>query len=215
MDFGIIVDGAVIVLENVFRRLSEAREHHVTRKRPCSSAAVEVGRPTVFSMLIIIVAHIPIFTLQRHEGRIFAPMAYTVISALIGSLIFSLTLVPLLCSVTPGQAPRGGRELVVRCVQARVRAAAASGARAPAMGAGSCCRRAAREPGARPATGQRISAGAERRRDLGEHHAAARRFGVGDVAPAGAHPGGAAHDSGGAIPSSRRPDVPRTAPIPR
>jgi cobalt-zinc-cadmium resistance protein CzcA len=60
-------------------------------------AATEVGRPTFFSMLIIIIAHIPIFTLQRHEGRIFAPMAYTVTSALIGSLLFSLTLVPLLC----------------------------------------------------------------------------------------------------------------------
>ena len=51
----------------------------------------------VFSMLIIIAAHIPIFTLQRHEGRIFAPMAWTVTSALVGSLLFSLTLVPLLC----------------------------------------------------------------------------------------------------------------------
>ena len=61
------------------------------------NAATEVGRPTLFSMLIIIAAHIPIFTLQRHEGRIFAPMAYSVTSALIASLIFSLTLVPLLC----------------------------------------------------------------------------------------------------------------------
>ena len=56
-----------------------------------------MGRPTFFSMLIIILAHIPIFTLQRHEGRIFAPMAYTITSALIGSLLFSLTLVPVLC----------------------------------------------------------------------------------------------------------------------
>ncbi len=55
------------------------------------------GRPTFFSMLIIITAHIPIFTLQRHEGRIFAPMAWTVTSALVGSLLFSLSLVPLLC----------------------------------------------------------------------------------------------------------------------
>ncbi|TMH69483.1 MAG: efflux RND transporter permease subunit, partial [Betaproteobacteria bacterium] len=62
-------------------------------------AAIEVGRPTLFSMLIIIAAHIPIFTLQRHEGRIFAPMAYSVVSALVGALILSLTLVPLLCSV--------------------------------------------------------------------------------------------------------------------
>ena len=56
-----------------------------------------MGRPTFFSMLIIILAHLPIFTLQRQEGRIFAPMAYTVVSALVGSLLFSLTLVPLLC----------------------------------------------------------------------------------------------------------------------
>jgi cobalt-zinc-cadmium resistance protein CzcA len=99
MDFGIIVDGAVIVVENVFRKLSE-RDH----KTDASSvralileATAEVGRPTFFSMLIIIAAHIPIFTLQRHEGRIFAPMAWTVTSALVGSLLFSLTLVPLLC----------------------------------------------------------------------------------------------------------------------
>ena len=66
-------------------------------KQLIDEAALQVGRPTFFSMLIIIIAHIPIFTLQRHEGRIFAPMAYTVVSALIGSLLFSLTLVPLLC----------------------------------------------------------------------------------------------------------------------
>ena len=99
MDFGIIVDGAVIVVENIFRQLSE---HHPSSdsesvRTAIHTAAVQVGRPTVFSMLIIILAHLPIFTLQRHEGRIFAPMAYTVVSALVGSLIFSLTLVPLLC----------------------------------------------------------------------------------------------------------------------
>ena len=96
MDFGIIVDGAVIVLENVFRHLMEHHEHHRVPKAEILEATVEVGRPTVFSMLVIIIAHVPIFTLQRHEGRIFAPMAYTVVSALIGSLMFSLTLVPLL-----------------------------------------------------------------------------------------------------------------------
>ena len=103
MDFGIIVDGAVIVVENVFRRLSQASHGGATpddarRKSLIIAAATEVGRPTLFSMLIIIAAHIPIFTLQRHEGRIFAPMAYSVVSALIGALVLSLTLVPLLCS---------------------------------------------------------------------------------------------------------------------
>ena len=97
MDFGIIVDGAVIVMENIFRHLSEERTRGTEGVRSTIlDATAEVGRPTLFSMLIIIIAHVPIFTLQRHEGRIFAPMAYTVVSALIGSLVFSLTLVPLL-----------------------------------------------------------------------------------------------------------------------
>jgi cobalt-zinc-cadmium resistance protein CzcA len=104
MDFGIIVDGAVIVVENVFRQLSEKSHGGKTlddgeRKSTILQATIEVGRPTLFSMLIIIAAHIPIFTLQRHEGRIFAPMAYSVVSALVGALILSLTLVPLLCAV--------------------------------------------------------------------------------------------------------------------
>jgi cobalt-zinc-cadmium resistance protein CzcA len=101
MDFGIIVDGAVIVVENVFLRLGsltdEAQQDIKQRMRTIYNAVIEVGRPTLFSMLVIIAAHIPIFTLQRAEGRIFAPMAYSVTSALVGSLILSLTLVPLLC----------------------------------------------------------------------------------------------------------------------
>src|SRR5207302_4395859 len=64
-------------------------------------------------MLIIIVAHVPIFTLQRHEGRIFAPMAYTVTSALVGSLIFSLTLVPLLCYFLLGRGVAHERNAIV------------------------------------------------------------------------------------------------------
>ena len=101
MDFGIIVDGAVIVVENVFLRLGslsdEAQQDLKQRMRTIYDAVIEVGRPTLFSMLVIIAAHIPIFTLQRAEGRIFAPMAFSVTSALVGSLILSLTLVPLLC----------------------------------------------------------------------------------------------------------------------
>jgi len=103
MDFGIIVDGSVIMVENIFRRLTDAQHSgHESKedqfRNSILEAAVEVGRPTLFSMLIIIAAHIPIFTLQRHEGRIFAPMAYSVVSALVGALVLSLTLVPLLAS---------------------------------------------------------------------------------------------------------------------
>ncbi len=98
MDFGIIVDGAVIVIENVMHRLAEKGEgmRDEERREVITDAAAEVGRPTLFSMLIIIAAHIPIFALQRHEGRIFQPMALSVTTALVGALVFSLTLVPLL-----------------------------------------------------------------------------------------------------------------------
>ncbi|MDP1533384.1 MAG: efflux RND transporter permease subunit, partial [Rubrivivax sp.] len=89
MDFGIIVDGAVIVVENIFRRLGQLSETQMKdarqRLQAVLRATVEVGRPTLFAMIIIIAAHIPIFTLQRHEGRIFSPMAWSVTSALMGS----------------------------------------------------------------------------------------------------------------------------------
>jgi heavy metal efflux system protein len=123
MDFGIIVDGAVIVVENIVRRLGELppdklRNKH-TRHGAVIEAAYEVGRPTVFSMIIIIAAHIPIFTLQRHEGRIFSPMAWTVTSALVGSLIVSLTLVPLLCAKLLKKDVAHGDNRLVEWIKAR------------------------------------------------------------------------------------------------
>ena len=120
MDFGIIVDGAVIVVENIYRRLAESQvtERSAVR-RVIEAGTVEVGRPAFFSMLIIIAAHIPIFTLQRHEGRIFAPMAWTVTSALVGSLILSLSLVPLLCLLLlSGRVAHGETPIVRRLKRA-------------------------------------------------------------------------------------------------
>ncbi len=119
MDFGIIVDGAVIVVENIVYRLSLLKQSGVadaeSRFIAIRDATVEVGRPTLFSMIIIIAAHIPIFTLQRHEGRIFSPMAWTVTSALIGSLILSLTLVPLLTYLfLKRDVPHGDNKLVAK-----------------------------------------------------------------------------------------------------
>ena len=115
MDFGIIVDGAVIVIENIMHRLAERGEGMSEKERRAliTNAANEVGRPTLFSMLIIIAAHIPIFALQRHEGRIFQPMALSVTTALVGSLIFSLTLVPLLAYwMLRKGIPHGDNQLV-------------------------------------------------------------------------------------------------------
>ena len=116
MDFGIIVDGAVIVVENVYRRLSARTDRgtFADARQAVLDATVEVGRPTFFSMVIIIAANIPIFTLQRHEGRIFAPMAWTVTSALVGSLLLSLTLVPLLCLLLLRSHVRHEDNLIVR-----------------------------------------------------------------------------------------------------
>jgi heavy metal efflux system protein len=116
MDFGIIVDGAVIVIENIMHRLAERGENMTEeeRREAITEAANEVGRPTLFSMLIIIAAHIPIFALQRHEGRIFQPMALSVTTALVGSLVFSLTLVPLLAYwMLRKKLPHGDNRLVM------------------------------------------------------------------------------------------------------
>ncbi len=115
MDFGIIVDGAVIVIENIMHRLEKDSENmsESERRQSIIDATNEVGRPTLFSMLIIIAAHIPIFALQRHEGRIFQPMALSVTTALIGSLVFSLTLVPLLAFwMLRRKLPHGDNRLV-------------------------------------------------------------------------------------------------------
>src|SRR5262249_1684186 len=93
--FGIMVDGAVIMVEHILRRLAG-----VTGRREARSAvleaATEVARPTLFALCIIIVAYVPIFSLQRVEGRIFAPMANTVCAALVAARVFSFTLIPLL-----------------------------------------------------------------------------------------------------------------------
>jgi cobalt-zinc-cadmium resistance protein CzcA len=102
VDFGIIVDGAVILVEHLFHKLSPSPGHPLHDDgKPLTEriflAAKEVARPTLFSLLIIIAAYLPIFSLQRVEGRIFSPLANTVVSALIGALLMTFTLVPVLC----------------------------------------------------------------------------------------------------------------------
>ena len=100
IDFGILVDGAVILVENVIHM---AREHRPKTRRELlglvGRAAFDVSRPTFYSMAIIIAALIPVFTLQRVEGRIFRPLSLTYTFALIGALVMALTLVPAMCAV--------------------------------------------------------------------------------------------------------------------
>ncbi len=100
VDFGIIVDGAVVIIENIVHRLSSHDPVPAldSIRDLIERATTEVVRPTIFSLLIIIAAYLPIFMLQRVEGRIFAPMANTVVAALVGALLFSVTLVPVLAT---------------------------------------------------------------------------------------------------------------------
>ena len=97
IDFGIIVDGAVILVEHIFQHAGDGPRDDASVIGRVFGAAREVARPTLFSLLIIIAAYLPIFALQRVEGRIFSPMANTVVSALLGALLMSFTLVPVLC----------------------------------------------------------------------------------------------------------------------
>jgi cobalt-zinc-cadmium resistance protein CzcA len=99
VDFGIIVDGAVVIVDSIVHRLSgRARDPAVSLTERIRLAVSDVARPTVFALLIIIAAYLPIFLLERVEGRIFSPMAHTVVAALVGSLVFSVTLVPVLAT---------------------------------------------------------------------------------------------------------------------
>jgi cobalt-zinc-cadmium resistance protein CzcA len=96
IDFGILLDGAVIMVENAYRHLSEEQPPPEEVPEVVARAAKEVVRPTLFSMSIIGAAMMPIFTLQRVEGRIFRPVALTYAFALLGALLFTLTTVPAL-----------------------------------------------------------------------------------------------------------------------
>ncbi len=98
LDFGIIVDGAVILVEHVFHRVAgTSPKDDDSLLEQIRAASAEVARPTLYSLLIIIAAYLPIFALERVEGRMFAPMANMVVSALVGAMILSFTLVPVLC----------------------------------------------------------------------------------------------------------------------
>lgn len=100
LDFGIIVDGAVIIVENCIRCLAEAQQHHgrlLTQRerfRIVFDATKEVITPSIFGSIIIMVVYLPVLTLSGVEGKMFVPMADTVLLALVGAMIFSLTFVP-------------------------------------------------------------------------------------------------------------------------
>jgi cobalt-zinc-cadmium resistance protein CzcA len=98
LDFGMVVDGAVVMVENIVRHLGHKNGNFKTPNERISEASHEVQRPVFYAIAIIITAYLPIFTLQRVEGRLFHPMAWTVAFALLGALIFSILITPVLAS---------------------------------------------------------------------------------------------------------------------
>ena len=122
IDFGIIVDGAVVVVENCIRRAGDyAKEHPEKRSVPVRvfrSASREVGRPVLFAGLVVIIVFLPILSLRGMEGKMFRPMAFSFMSALTGALILSITIMPVLASLLLARRVSQKETILIRIARA-------------------------------------------------------------------------------------------------
>jgi heavy metal efflux system protein len=118
LDFGMVVDGSVVMIENILRHAEYGRGKK-TFLQLIGTAAHEVQRPVFFARIIIIVSYLPIFTLQRVEGRLFRPMAWTVAFALLGALLFALLIAPVLCTLLFKEEIKEWRNPVFHWLQER------------------------------------------------------------------------------------------------
>jgi cobalt-zinc-cadmium resistance protein CzcA len=121
LDFGMVVDGAVVMVENIVRHMTHIEQSRQTPLERIRQAATEVQRPVFYAIAIIITAYLPIFTLQRVEGRLFKPMAWTVAFALLGALVFSMLIAPVLSSVLFRQGVREWRNPVMEFLRTKYR----------------------------------------------------------------------------------------------
>jgi cobalt-zinc-cadmium resistance protein CzcA len=128
LDFGMVVDGSVVMVENIVRHLNRP-EGEATALERIRSAAHEVQRPVFYAIGIIITAYLPIFTLQQVEGKLFRPMAWTVAFALLGALLFSMTVAPALASLLFRTHIKQWRNPVMEFLTTRYRAAVAQAIR--------------------------------------------------------------------------------------
>jgi cobalt-zinc-cadmium resistance protein CzcA len=124
LDFGMVVDGAVVMVENIVRHLGRRRADSTTPTEQIREAAHEVQRPVFYAIGIIVTAYLPIFTLQAVEGRLFKPMAWTVAFALLGALVFSMLIAPVLASFLFWKGAREWHNPVMAWVTDRYRHAA-------------------------------------------------------------------------------------------
>jgi cobalt-zinc-cadmium resistance protein CzcA len=122
LDFGMVVDGAVVMVENIVRHLNQpSRNYQLTPMDKIRQAAHEVQRPVFYAIGIIITAYLPIFTLQRVEGKLFKPMAWTVAFALLGALTFSMLIAPALASFLFASGIKEWRNPVMEWITVRYR----------------------------------------------------------------------------------------------
>ncbi len=116
IDFGMVVDSSVVMIENCVRHLSENNTKE-SKEEIIRKAALEVRRPTLFGELIILIVYLPILTLEGIEGKLFRPMALTVIFALLGSMVLSLTLMPALASLMLPRRMPDHEPLILRLIK--------------------------------------------------------------------------------------------------
>ena len=182
LDFGLVVDSSVVMVENVMRHLAENGGSGRDRVVVVRDAALEVRQPTMFGELIIMIVYLPILTLEGVEGKLFRPMALTVIFALIGSLVLSLTVMPVLASLLLPRRIEERDPWVVRAGTPSLRPGPSCRSPPPAGGhcAGACFTRGRGHDGSRARLGVCPPAvgGSIRNR----HHAAARDK-LGGIAP--------------------------------
>ncbi|MGA7079832.1 MAG: CusA/CzcA family heavy metal efflux RND transporter [Terriglobales bacterium] len=123
LDFGMVVDGAVVMVENIVRHLGRKNGDTKTPAEKIGEASHEVQRPVFYAIAIIITAYLPIFTLQRVEGRLFHPMAWTVAFALLGALLFSIVIAPVLASFAFAKGAQEWRNPIMHFLIERYRVA--------------------------------------------------------------------------------------------
>jgi cobalt-zinc-cadmium resistance protein CzcA len=125
LDFGMVVDGTVVMVENIVRHLNQRGREAETSDEKIKAAAHEIQRPVFYAIAIIITAYLPIFTLQAVEGRLFKPMAWTVVFALLGALTFSMIIAPVLASFLFQKGAKEWHNPVMEFFTARYRRAVA------------------------------------------------------------------------------------------
>lgn len=117
LDFGMIVDGTVVMMENIFRKLTGENSEKLSKFELISFAAHEIQRPVFFAIILIIVTYLPIFTLPGVSGKLFTPMAWTTSFALLGGLLFGLILAPVLASYFLGSSIRERHNPMMKFLQ--------------------------------------------------------------------------------------------------